>query len=201
MHNNLISSLVTDNIQKRASCSSSLLNIICYQNWYQIILHYMDQALLCSSFFTLHSQMTILRFWSTRIILYLITDQSWLIRVQQCLHRIRVTYTSTILAVADRIFFLERSFIVGVDYDAKALIEQCYLDCKLDIRFMTTKALNFARQDKDTRQSLTLKPYLSTQLSLPKKLCKRRFRMFCFEDIDLRTLLLTFVRRLNWVEG
>ena len=69
-------------------------------------------------------------------------------------HSIRVTYTSTILAVADRIFFLERSFIVGVDYDAKALIEQCYLDCKLDIRFMTTKALNFARQDKDTRQSL-----------------------------------------------
>ena len=98
-------------------------------------------------------------------------------------HSIRVTYTSTILAVADRIFFLERSFIVGVDYDAKALIEQCYLDCKLDIRFMTTKALNFARQDKDTRQSLTLKPYLSTQLSLPKKLCKRHFKCFVLKTL------------------
>ena len=98
-------------------------------------------------------------------------------------HSIRVTYTSTILAVADRIFFLERSFIVGVDYDAKALIEQCYLDCKLDIRFMTTKALNFARQDKDTRQSLTLKPYLSTQLSLPKKLCKRRFKCLVLKTL------------------
>ena len=86
-------------------------------------------------------------------------------------HSIRVTYTSTILAVADRIFFLERSFIVGVDYDAKALIEQCYLDCKLDIRFMTTKALNFARQDKYTRQSLTLNPLFYTQLSHPTKLC------------------------------
>ena len=50
------------------------------------------------------------------------------------------------LAVADSIFFSDRSFIVGVDYDAKALIEQCYLDCKLDIRFMTTKALNVARK-------------------------------------------------------
>ena len=88
-------------------------------------------------------------------------------------HSIRVTYTSTILAVADRIFFLERSFIVGVDYDAKALIEQCYLDCKLDIRFMTTKALNFARQDKYTRQSLTLNPYLSNRL---------KSKIFCFED-------------------